>query len=292
MTSAIRNITTAIITALIAVLCSFALALPALADDLADAETAANAAKEAYDEAVSEYESALEDLDYINALVEESQYRVDINREKTMEAARFLYRDGGDRLSVLLEIILSGQGLATIIAEIDAYNTLYEYNADLLERELEAMQELQEQKAQQEAAIVELEAQKDELEAAMEDALAAYEALKPAETSSSSGSSSHNWTTGDVPCDITISVSELRFLGVVYANGFKFTWYSSSVLPGGALEIPDRHIEDGMVCDGDGYVCVASNDLPKGTVVPTPLGRPGKVYDSGCASGTIDLYLE
>ena len=38
-----------------------------------------------------------------------------------------------------------------------------------------------------------------------------------------------------------------------------------------------------------GYICVASSDYSKGTVVETSLGT-GKVYDCGCASGTIDIY--
>ena len=78
--------------------------------------------------------------------------------------------------------------------------------------------------------------------------------------------------------------------GVVYFNGHKETWYSQKVLPGGGLKIPGRHVDSrGLVCDGDGYICVASSDYKKGTVVETSLGT-GKVYDSGCASGTIDIY--
>ena len=56
------------------------------------------------------------------------------------------------------------------------------------------------------------------------------------------------------------------------------------------MKIPGRHVDSrGLVCDGDGYICVASSDYKKGTIVETSLGT-GKVYDSGCASGTIDIY--
>ena len=80
--------------------------------------------------------------------------------------------------------------------------------------------------------------------------------------------------------------------GVVYYNGHRETWYSQKVLPGGGLKIPGRHVDSrGLVCDGDGYICVASSDLVKGTIVETSLGT-GKVYDSGCASGTIDIYCD
>lgn len=78
--------------------------------------------------------------------------------------------------------------------------------------------------------------------------------------------------------------------GVVYFNGHKETYYSQKVLPGGGLRIPGRHVAaDGTIRDKDGYICVASSDLAKGTVVQTSLGT-GKVYDCGCASGTIDIY--
>lgn len=81
--------------------------------------------------------------------------------------------------------------------------------------------------------------------------------------------------------------------GGVYWNpytGLKETWYSQRVLPGGGLTIPGRHVNDeGFVCDGDGYICVSSSTYPKGTVIETSRGM-GKVYDSGCAPGILDIY--
>lgn len=80
--------------------------------------------------------------------------------------------------------------------------------------------------------------------------------------------------------------------GVVYFNGHRETYYSQRVLPGGGLNIPGRHVApDGTIRDADGYICVASSDLPWGTIVETSLGT-GKVYDCGCASGTIDIYTD
>lgn len=80
--------------------------------------------------------------------------------------------------------------------------------------------------------------------------------------------------------------------GVVYYNGHRETYYSQKVLPGGGLSIPGRHVaEDGTIRDSDGYICVASSDLAWGTVVETSLGS-AKVYDCGCASGTIDIYTD
>lgn len=80
--------------------------------------------------------------------------------------------------------------------------------------------------------------------------------------------------------------------GVVNFNGHRETYYSQNVLPGEGLNIPGRHVaDDGTVRDGDGYIVVAAHEayLPRGAVVQTSRG-PGKVYDSGCAYGTIDLY--
>ena len=89
--------------------------------------------------------------------------------------------------------------------------------------------------------------------------------------------------------------SRLTKRGGVYNNpytGLKETWYSQRVLPGGGLKIPGRHVNDeGFVCDKDGYICVASSTYPKGTVIETSRGM-GKVYDSGCKPGILDLYVD
>lgn len=81
--------------------------------------------------------------------------------------------------------------------------------------------------------------------------------------------------------------------GALYFNGHKETYYSERVLPGEGLGIPGRHVaDDGTVRDGEGYISVAADSsyLPKGSVVMTSLG-PGKVYDTGCAYGTVDIYV-
>ncbi|MBO7702010.1 MAG: hypothetical protein J6S36_03765 [Eggerthellaceae bacterium] len=89
-----------------------------------------------------------------------------------------------------------------------------------------------------------------------------------------------------------ISADEFQWLGVVEEDGTRYTWYSQNVLPGGGLDELNnngRHVEGGYVVDGDGYIAVASSDYEIGTVVDTPFGE-AKVYDTGCASGTIDVY--
>lgn len=87
----------------------------------------------------------------------------------------------------------------------------------------------------------------------------------------------------------TYSPEYLMNMGVVYDGGFRYTWYSERVLPGGGLNIPGRWSDGNFVRDGEGYICVASEDFAKGTVLETPWGT-AKVYDCGCAHGTIDVY--
>lgn len=88
----------------------------------------------------------------------------------------------------------------------------------------------------------------------------------------------------------TYSPSDLMNLGVIYDGGYKYTWYSEQVLPGGGLDIPGRYSDGNFVRDENGYICVASSDFDKGTILETPWGT-AKVYDCGCASGTIDIYV-
>ena len=83
--------------------------------------------------------------------------------------------------------------------------------------------------------------------------------------------------------------------GVVYYNGHKETYYSQRVLSGKGLKALNnngRHVaKDGTVRDGDGYIAVACNYLPKGSRIMTSLG-PGKVYDTGGMTGKwIDIYV-
>ena len=92
---------------------------------------------------------------------------------------------------------------------------------------------------------------------------------------------------------VLYSANKFKNIGVVYWNGWKWTWYSQRVLPGGGLRIPGRHVDNnGYVCDGNNYICLASSTLPYGTVINTPFGKQGKIYDTGCAADTIDVYVD
>lgn len=77
--------------------------------------------------------------------------------------------------------------------------------------------------------------------------------------------------------------------GVYYFNGRKETYYSSAVLYHYKTE--EWTIDqEGCYRDNNGYYIVASNDYKYGTVVKMSKGL-GKVYDCGCDSGTLDVYV-
>lgn len=78
--------------------------------------------------------------------------------------------------------------------------------------------------------------------------------------------------------------------GVWYHNGYRYTYYSSRVLR--HYRTGEWNVDDsGVYRDSEGYAVVASDDHAQGSVIAdTPFG-PAKVYDSGCGSGTIDVYV-
>lgn len=92
--------------------------------------------------------------------------------------------------------------------------------------------------------------------------------------------------------DAVYAASDLYYNGVIIYDDYRYTWYSENVLPGGGLYIPGRHgDENGYICDENDYICLASDSLEKGTVINTPFGKMGKVYDAGTgASDILDVY--
>lgn len=88
------------------------------------------------------------------------------------------------------------------------------------------------------------------------------------------------------------SPSEFMNAGVIEWGGWKWTYYSERILPGEGLWIPGRWTDsDGYVCDENGYICLASTSAERYSIVETPFGRTGKVYDTGCDYGVMDVYV-
>lgn len=89
------------------------------------------------------------------------------------------------------------------------------------------------------------------------------------------------------------TAEEFQELGIISWSAYRYTWYSELDMPGEGLIIDGRHVdENGFVCDIDNYICVASDSLDRGTIVDTPFGKQGKVYDCGCGyDDIIDCYV-
>ena len=98
----------------------------------------------------------------------------------------------------------------------------------------------------------------------------------------------------DIPtCWQKYSCDRFKTLGRVQYGEYTYTWYSQRVLPGGGLNIPERHLNEyGLVVDKDEYVVLASDDFFKGAVLNTPIGIKGKVYDTGSGVGNLDIYCD
>lgn len=92
---------------------------------------------------------------------------------------------------------------------------------------------------------------------------------------------------------VDYTAEDFQELGIISWGIYRYTWYSELVMPGEGLDIEGRYVdENGFVCDVDNYICVASNTLDKGTIVDTPFGKQGKVYDCGCGyDDIIDCYV-
>lgn len=96
----------------------------------------------------------------------------------------------------------------------------------------------------------------------------------------------------DTKIDKIYTQEEFIHSGVISWNGWNWTYYLMSMFPGStSTPVEGRHVnDDGFVCDGDGYIILASVDLAPYTIVETPFGYIGKVYDTGCPSGVLDVY--
>ena len=180
---------------------------------------------------------------------------------------------------------LNGLSKATSTAEVkEVYGKYAQIELDRIQQkrdEEEKAKKVEEERIAKEKAEEEAKAKKAE-----EERIARDKAEQEAQAQQAySGSSVSN-------SGVKISLSQFMFDGVVYSGGYKFTYYSQSVLPGGGLSIPGRHVNaDGFVSDGDGYIVLAGS-APLGTVYDTPFGYKGKIYDRGTYGNHLDVYVQ
>ena len=157
------------------------------------------------------------------------------------------------------------------------------------EAEEKAAEEAAEKKAAEEAARKDAE-DKAAQEAAEKKAAEEKAAKEAAEKKAAEEKAAKEAAQKENQAPRLYSLRNLTFHGVIRWNGYKFTYYSQRVLPGRGLRIPGRHVNaDGFVADKDGYIVLA-NSAPKGTVIPTPFGYWGKVYDRGTTGNHFDVY--
>lgn len=234
---------------------------------------------------------------------------------------QYIYENPGENL---LGMIFSSESLADLVNRVHFVQTLGDYDQDMFDQLKElryTIEDEEEHLKEQQESCVELENELnekretlsakaketstdlDDLEARIQ-SLKAQRQAEAIQASSQSGNSNSTGTSGSTSgsggsgsqsggYNYPSGPGQLNpWVGVVYFNGHRETYYSQKVLPGGGLNIPGRHVaEDGTIRDENGYLCLASSDYPKGTMVETSLGM-GVVYDSGCASGTIDIYTD
>lgn len=105
------------------------------------------------------------------------------------------------------------------------------------------------------------------------------EPTKPAAQSASSQTNSGS-----------VSAGQFQTQGVIYANGYRYTYYN---LPMGGVEamhgVTFHDRGDGVLVDPSGYVVVAYGMAGYGQIIPTPMGT-GKVYDH-CPEGAVDVAV-
>ena len=176
-------------------------------------------------------------------------------------------------------------------AKIDSFKTKEAVEIETrlrLEAEENAKKEAEE-KAKKEA---EEKAKKEAAEKAKKEAEErARKAVEQSQASSQSDDSEEVVSYPERSTEKLYDLQTFMFSGVINWQGLKFTYYSQSVLPGGGLQIPGRHVnKDGYVSDGDGYIVLAGS-APKGTVYDTPFGYQGKIYDRGTVGNHLDVYI-
>lgn len=241
---------------------------------------------------------------------------------------KYMYENGSD---TLLSMICEAKSMGEFLNRVDFIQNITKYDKDMLENMVKVREGIEEQEAElksRQQELLDLQSQLDSEQAALqakaeetstdlatvnaqlEAARAAQkkqeeEAQRKAdeqlakkaqeETKQASASAGSNTSAGNNSGSggyVIPSGGLTPSKGRIWYNGHTETYYSQKVLPGRGLAIPGRHIaSDGTIRDADGYIVLASDDYPRGTVVETSLGA-GKVYDTGSGSGNIDLYTD
>ena len=260
------------------------------ATSVSDAKDAFDTAAQRYNDACTASEQAQQAADTANASLEQA-------KGNAVTSIRSTYKSGSsDAVNAIMSALCSGN-VSEGIKQLAAWQSIAEWSDTNIQTLMNDKAAADQAKADADAAVSEAQTARDAAEQAYDAALKEQEEARKKAAAASSASTSSGVASVSSIVDNSgsvsggfITVAQMKTRGVVYYNGWRFTYYSETVLPGNGLNIPGRHVSDGKVCDADGYICVASSTLPKGTIVDSPLGT-GRVYDSGCAAGTLDLFV-
>ena len=316
---------------ILVVVLAFGIPLTAYTTDLEEKAGSLNNELKDLQAELSETVTAIEDTAAEIDQQKENLSVAEANKQKQYEDMKlriqYIYENGSYSM---LQIIIESQSLADLQANIEYVQGISEYDNEMLEKYKNTYQEVVERDAalqgkrselgelqtsleekiagvqtaisdtnnaiaqeQQQALAAELARALKLAEAAspsqpkQEVALAEKPAAKPKPEPESEAKPEE----GGSAVDALYSLSEFMRAGRISWNGYTFTYYSQSVLPGGSLNIPGRHVNaDGYVSDGAGYICLAGS-APLGTVYDTPFGYQGKVYDRGTSGDHLDVYI-
>lgn len=216
-----------------------------------------------------------------------SQPQFELIENKTLNHAREYYADQLKHSSVPKEVVESALSMMRAGRTTETVSKAYDA---AVQHELDTYAEI---RAAEQAEKDKLEAEKkaEEERIAAEEAAEKVEEERIANEKKEAEERQAQLEAQSVYSNAQVSLAQFLMQGVVYSGGFKFTYYSQSVLPGGGLRIPGRHVNAaGYVSDGDGYIVLAGS-APIGTVYDTPFGFKGKIYDRGTYGNHLDVYI-
>ncbi len=237
------------------------------------------------DELTEQIQDTKEQVDELLTEIESLSIQMDQYRDEMMLRIKYFYEETPE--NSIVEAMVGAESFSDFLNRMEYMQTIYDYDSDQLDAFSALITESQEKESQLEETMDELSdllAEQEALQKDLEGTISKKE--KELQKAKETEAAARAYMSGSGGGRLT------RYKGEVYYNGHRETYYSQRVLPGGGLKIPGRHVaSDGTIRDKDGYICVASVDLPYGSIVETSLGT-GKVYDSGCPSGTIDIYTD
>lgn len=132
--------------ALCAVLCAASLPLyigSALADE-ADTKVAQSA--KAYNEAVSNQEKIANDISDLNSQIKELEDELPQQQSVCDESLCAMYKNSSDKMS-MISALLNAKSITDVLALVDAYNWIYEYNEAEVRKTVELKEKLEKSKS-------------------------------------------------------------------------------------------------------------------------------------------------